>query len=52
MTGGAAEAYAMQLGDDLQAEHTWASEVVIRLLRGDTRGAGEGEAPDVHRSVC
>jgi hypothetical protein len=44
----------MQLGDDLQLQvkHAWASEAVIRLLPGDTRSAGEGEAPDMHRSVC
>jgi hypothetical protein len=41
----------MQL-DDHQAEHAWASEVVIRCSGGGTRGAGEGEAPNMHRSVC
>ena len=42
----------MQRDGDQQADHTWASEAVIRLLRGDPRGTGKGEPPGVHRSAC
>jgi autoinducer 2-degrading protein len=35
----------MQLRDDLQAEHTWASEVVIRLLRAMPAARAKAKRP-------